>query len=58
MNKPFWKSKTFLVALGSLVIVFLTNLEQYLSSSEAVTLMGVLMIVLRAITKESVKWGL
>ena len=50
--KPIWKSKTFyLGVLLPLSIVLLTELENFLSTGQAITAMAVLGLILRAVTK-------
>jgi len=52
--KKIWESKTFWVAVIGIVAAWLTQLDVLLSSEGTVTVMGVLMILLRVITKDAV----
>jgi len=57
-GKVWWKSRTIWINIVTVLISLLTGLEGYLSTTEAVTLIGVINVGLRIITAEAVakKW--
>lgn len=55
-DKPWWKSKTLwanVILIGSVILADVGNL---LSTGQAVSIVAVLNIGLRAITKSGLKW--
>lgn len=55
-EKPFWKSKTLWLNLLALIIVILTGIENAVNANISLTVITVMNIILRAVTKEAVKW--
>lgn len=54
-TKSLWKSKTFYINLFALIAVLATELSTLLSTGESVTVMVLLNLVLRAMTKQGIK---
>ena len=53
--KPFWKSKTFWIGLMQVVIGVLTYIQGQLEAGSAITLFGILQVVIRFMTKQPIK---
>lgn len=55
-TKTIWKSKTFWANIIALAIVLLTDFEQLLGSGADITILAVVNIIFRAVTKNGVTW--
>lgn len=53
-EKPFWKSKTFWLSLIQIVIGVLTYIQGQVNAGSAITLFGVLQVVMRFLTKQPI----
>jgi uncharacterized membrane protein len=53
--KKLWESKTFWLAVLQIVVGILTALLEELTLGSTITLLGIIQIVLRTITKHPVK---
>jgi len=56
-GKPYYKSKTLWVGVISILAGFLAFLAGELEAGAPLTIEGIIMIILRFITKEPVKLG-
>ena len=56
-KKPFWKSKTFWANIIAVVaLIFQTQFGFVISPEEQVAILGVINLILRAVTKEPITW--
>jgi len=57
MEKKSWfKSKTIIVGLLSVIIGILTYVQGQIDAGSVMTIEGIIMIILRLVTKEAVKF--
>ena len=57
VDKPWWTSKTLWTNVLVIVIAILTQVESMISAGQAVTLIAVVNIALRVITKNGINFN-
>ena len=55
-KKSWYKSKTIIVGLLSVIIGVLTYIQGQIDAGSVMTIEGIIMIMLRLVTKEAVKF--
>jgi len=55
-GKSWYKSKTIIVGLLSVIIGVLTYIQGQIDAGSVMTIEGIIMIILRLVTKEAVKF--
>lgn len=54
-EKKFWQSKTFWIGLIQILVGVLTYIQGQLEAGSAITLFGVVQVILRLMTKSPIK---